>query len=162
MNDLILVQYWTCGELPRSQNRTDSRLRDLSERHGLDDFYSLYRDVYDLDSAPAAIADDWPAVRDDVLRIARSWMSGAGDFFEQAVDSTFAWEEDGGIIGMYRMYIPIIGGPEGLLVVVDDDEWAGAHPALVRFLGLKDAPVSALLERVESTAASHSAAGEHR
>ena len=29
MNDMILTFHWGYGELPRSQNRTDSRLRAL-------------------------------------------------------------------------------------------------------------------------------------
>lgn len=152
VNELILVQYWTCRDLPRSQNRTDSRLRDLGERHGLGDFYQLYRDVYALDSAPAAIAEDWPLVRDEVLAIAASWQGGAGDFFEQAVDSTFSWGEDGGIIGVYRIYIPIIGGSDGLLGLLDDDTWAGANASLLRFLGLTDAPADALFARVRAAA----------
>ncbi|PZF85606.1 hypothetical protein [Jiangella anatolica] len=153
MNDLVLVQYWTRRELPRSQNRTDSRLRDLSERHGLGDFYQLYRNVFGLDSAAAAIAQDWPLVRDEVLAIAATWQGGAGEFFEQAVDSTFSWGEDGGIIAVYRMYIPIIGGSDGLLARLDDDAWADANEPLLRFLALAEAPVDALFARVEPAAA---------
>lgn len=154
MNELILVQYWTRGELPRSQNRTDSRLRDLAERHGIPEFYRLYRDVYDLDSASSAIANDWPVIRDEVLGIAATWIGGARDFFDQAVDSNFAWGEDGGIIGVYRIYIPIIGGDDGLFATLDDAEWAAAHPELIRFLGLTDpAAFPALLARTEEAAA---------
>jgi hypothetical protein len=154
MNDLILVQYWSCGELPRSQNRTDSRLRDLADRHGLHDFYRLYRDVYRLDGTQPVITEDWPVVRDRVLGIAASWLAGAGDFFEQAVDSTFSWGEDGGILGAYRLYIPTIGDDDGLFATLDDADWIAGNAELVRFLGLNDPhDLSTLIERVEAAAA---------
>jgi len=156
MNDLILAFYWSYAELPRSQNRTDSRLRLICRRHNRLDFYRLYRQVYDLDEASRIIRSDWPVVRDQVLEITRLWGDPARDFFDFAVDSHFQWRQNAGILTVYRLYVPVIGGEErGLLGKLDDPEWRLANPRLVTFLGLGDhqvAQTAALVGHIEMTA----------
>ena len=87
MNEAVLALHWSLGELPRSHNRVDSRLRDLTTRHGRPEFYALYREVFELDSADEVIKRDWPVVKERVLQIASAWRARA--FFETAVDGTF-------------------------------------------------------------------------
>ncbi|MGW0665126.1 hypothetical protein [Streptodolium elevatio] len=150
MNESILVLHWRLGELPRSQNRTDSRLRDVTARHDRGDFYRLYRDTFGLDDADTVIAHDWPTVRDDVLALAGHWA--ASEFFEHAVDSTFSWGENGGILTVYRLYVPLFGRPGGgVFDLVDDADWTTKNLPLLRFLGLAHldaAAVAGLVERI--------------
>lgn len=141
-NDVILVQYWRVRELPRSQNRTDSRLRDLAERHSLEPFYHLYRDIYHLNDADQVIAEDWPSAKTAVLDSARLGPATAS-FFDIAVDGTFSWGANGGILGAYRMHIPILGNPP-LTTVLDNPAWRAKNERLVRFLGFTDADDSAV------------------
>lgn len=139
MNEAILALHWHYGELPRSQNRTDSRLKALCEKYSDPDFYQLYRTVFSLDNAEYAIAKAWPLVRDEVLEITRLWGDSAHDFFEFAVDSNFEWGENAGILTVYRLYIPIIGGEDkNLLSMMDDPKWAQTHQEMLTFLGLHD------------------------
>ena len=138
MNEVILALYWSLGELPRSQSRTDSRLRDLTIRHKRPGFYQLYRAVFDLDTTEVAVAGAWPKVRAQVLELTKLW--GARDFFEHSVDSNFTWGENGGILSVYRLYIPIMGRPDvGIFNQLDRVEWASANSDLLMFLGLSDA-----------------------
>ena len=139
MNHLILVAHWARRELPRSQNRTDSRLRSLCQRHDIMPFYDLYRDVFGLADTQAVIADVWPAVRDQVLEITRLWGDSARDFFDHAVDSQFLWGEDAGILTVYRLYVPIIGGEDrAIQSKLDDSEWQTTNHNLLQFLGLAE------------------------
>ena len=151
MNEAVLALHWSLGELPRSHNRVDSRLRDLTTRHGLPEFYALYREVFELDTADEVVGHDWPVVKDRVLQIAAGWRAGA--FFETAVDGTFSWGENGGIISVYRLFIPIVGRPDaGIFDSLDEPGWAGANLGLLRFLGLASANakmVSRLAERID-------------
>ncbi len=153
MNDAILALYWHYGELPRSQNRTDSRLRLLCRRHSAMPFYELYREIFALSDTGSVIKKTWPKVKEDVLAITRLW--GARDFFLYAVDGSFAWRQNAGILTVYRLYVPIIGAPEqGLFAKLDDPRWSANNPDLLRFLGLANAEkeaVSALVERVNKT-----------
>ena len=151
MNEAVLALHWSLGELPRSHNRVDSRLRDLTTRHGRPEIYALYREVFELDTADQAIRQAWPVVKERVLEIASAWRARA--FFETAVDGTFSWGENGGIISVYRLFIPIIGGADGSIFnSLDDPLWAEAHPELLQFLGLRSAGahnVSRLVERID-------------
>lgn len=151
MNEAVLALHWSLGELPRSHNRVDSRLRDLTTRHGLPEFYALYRDVFELDTADEVIKRDWPVVKERVLEIASAWRARA--FFETAVDGTFSWGENGGIISIHRLFIPIMGRPDGgIFGSLDEPDWASANPGLLQFLGLASASaktVSRLAERID-------------
>ena len=143
MNNLILVAHWVCGELPRSQNRTDSRLRALCQRHDLMPFYQFYRDIFAVADTETVIATVWPTVRAQVLEITRLWGDSARDFFIHAVDSQFQWGEDAGILTVYRLYIPIIGGPDKAIHPhLDEPAWQQEHHALLTFLGLNDVPAA--------------------
>lgn len=150
MNEAVLALHWALGELPRSHNRVDSRLRDLTARHHRPEFYTLYRDVFELDTADTVIARDWPLVKEQVMQIASGWR--AREFFETAVDGTFAWGENGGIISIHRLFIPLIGrSTPGFFESLDQPPWAAANPALLRFLGLTSADeqsVTRLAERI--------------
>lgn len=152
MNEAVLALHWSLGELPRSHNRVDSRLRDLTTRHGLPQFYALYRDVFELDTTEEVIANDWPVVKDTVLRIASDWQARL--FFETAVDGTFSWGENGGIISIHRLFIPMIGrSGTGLLCRLDEYEWSMANRHLLRFLGMASIDAQAasrLIARVDS------------
>ena len=144
MNEAVLALHWSLGELPRSHNRVDSRLRDLTTRHGLPEFYALYREVFELDTADDVIRRDWPVVKERVLEIASAWQARA--FFETAVDGTFSWGENGGIISIYRLFIPIVGRPgAGIFDALDEPGWAAANLELVRFLGLASADAITVL-----------------
>jgi predicted nucleotidyltransferase len=138
MNEAILAVHWAHGTLPRSQNRTDSRLRQLCRKYDLMPFYGLYREVFALEEAAKAIKVSWPQVKPSVLEITRLWGGdSARDFFIFAVDSDFRWRQNAGILTVYRLYIPIIGGPEhGISARLDDPEWAGQNQAMLHFLGL--------------------------
>lgn len=149
MNEAVLALHWSLGELPRSHNRVDSRLRDLTARHGRLDFYALYREVFELETAELVIRRDWPLVRDRVQQIAANWK--AKEFFETAVDGSFAWGENGGIISIHRLFIPMIGGPE-FLDAVDRPEWAAENGELLRFLGLTAASEKKVGEWIERVA----------
>ena len=153
VNERILTLHWALGELPRSQNRVDSRLEEFTERHDLQPFYKLFRDIFELDSTETAIRDDWPLCRDHVLSLTELWEGEASRaFFTEAVDSNFVWGEDGGIISVYRMYVPIIGAPtSGIMQSLDDPDWSRANTSLLRFLGLAnadDTTVRALVSRL--------------
>ncbi len=141
MNEAILAVHWAHGTLPRSQNRTDSRLRQLCRRYDLMPFYGLYREVFALQDAVKAIKVSWPQVKQPVLEITRLWGGdSARDFFVFAVDSDFRWRQNAGILTVYRLYIPMIGGPEhGISTRLDDPEWAGQNQAMLQFLGLAQA-----------------------
>ncbi len=151
MNEAVLALHWSLGELPRSHNRVDSRLRDLTARHGRPEFYALYREVFELDTADDVITQDWPVVKERVLEIASVWRARA--FFETAVDGTFSWGENGGIISIHRLFLPIIGrGAGGIFESFDEPRWAAANPELLRFLGLVTANregVSRLAVKIE-------------
>ena len=151
MNEVVLALHWSFGELPRSQSRVDSRLRDLTTRRGLPEFYALYRDVFELDTTDEVVKRNWPAMKERVLQIAAIWRARA--FFETAVDGTFSWGENGGIISVYRLYIPIVGRPDaGIFDSLDEPGWAVANVGLLRFLGLASASaktVSRLCERID-------------
>lgn len=153
MNEAILAFHWAHGELPRSQSRTDSRLRLVCRRHGAMDFYALYRDVFDLHDANRIIRKTWPRVKEPVLEIARLWGNTARDFFLYAVDGNFQWRQNAGILTVYRLYIPVIGAPrQAIFDRLDDPQWAAEHYELMAFLGLAGARekwVAELIERVE-------------
>ncbi len=137
MNEAILAVHWAHGELPRSQNRTDSRLRNLCRKHDILPFYTLYRDVFNLSDTSTVIKTAWLRVKDQVLEITRLWGGdSARDFFIYAVDGNFEWRQNAGILTVYRLYIPIIGSPEQCLTSkLDDPEWASKNKDLMRFLG---------------------------
>ena len=141
MNETVLALHWSIGELPRSQNRVDSRLRDLTARHGLSDFYALFRDVFDLENTDEVVARDWPVVKEQILELASPW--NAREFFEIAVDGTFSWGENHSILAAYRLYMPLMGPlmghPEvGIYESIDDPDWTNANPGILRFLGLEN------------------------
>jgi hypothetical protein len=153
MNEAILAVHWAHGTLPRSQNRTDSRLHLLCRKHALMPFYALYRDVFDLSDTVRVIKTTWPRVKEQVLEITRLWGGdSARDFFIFAVDSDFAWRQNAGILTVYRLYIPIIGAPDkGISTNLDDPHWQAANPHLLRFLGLTHADptsVARLIDRL--------------
>jgi hypothetical protein len=81
MNNVILAFHWANGELPRSQNRTDSRLLALCQRHSIIPVYTLYRDVFALSDTTYVIENIWPKVRNKVLEITRLWGDSAHEFF---------------------------------------------------------------------------------
>ena len=151
MNEAVLALHWSLGELPRSHNRVDSRLRELTTRHGQTDFYALYRDVFELDAVDDVIKRDWPVVKERVLEIASAWRARA--FFETAVDGTFSWGENGGIMSIHRLFIPIIArSGAGFFDSLDDPSWAADNQPLLRFLGLASARaniVTHLAERLD-------------
>lgn len=155
MNEAILGVHWAHDTLPRSQNRTDSRLRQLCRRHGLMPFYDLYREVFALDDAEKAIKVSWPQVRQPVLEITRLWGGdSARDFFLFAVDSDFRWRQNAGILTVYRLYIPIIGGAEqGISSRLDDPQWTLQNYTLLHFLGLAHANTELVAEIIERVAA---------
>jgi hypothetical protein len=139
INDVILAVYWAYGELPRSQNRTDSRLRALCQKHSIMPVYTLYRDVFALSDTAYVIENIWPKVRNRVLEITRLWGDSAHEFFVHAVDSEFKWGENSGILTVYRLYIPTIGGASrSLQQYLDDTNWIEQNKDLVDFLGLAD------------------------
>lgn len=159
-NEAILALHWHYGELPRSQNRTDSRLRRLCKKYNNPAFYALYRQVFGLGADSRAVArvirSTWLKVRPQVLEITRLWGDSARDFFLYAVDGDFAWGQNAGILTVYRLYIPIIGGEQGIFNRLDDDAWAKDNDVLLRFLGLErvDAPmVTALIDRLAEESA---------
>ena len=148
MNETLLAFHWSLGELPRSHSRVDSRLRDLTTRHGRPEFYALYRNVFELETADEVIKRDWPMVKERVLEITSAWRARA--FFETAVDSTFSWGENGGIISVYRLFIPIIGRMDGgVFELFDEGGWAAENPQLLRFLGLATAGAESVLRLAE-------------
>jgi predicted nucleotidyltransferase len=153
MNEAILALHWAQGELPRSQNRTDSRLRLLCRRHNQMPFYALYREVFALSETSKVIHQIWPRVKDQVLEITRLWGDPAREFFVNAVDSNFEWRQNAGILTVYRLYVPIIGSPgQGIFQSIDDLAWAEANADLMHFLGLagvSSEQVEVLIERLE-------------
>jgi hypothetical protein len=152
VNEAILALHWHFKELPRSQNRTDSRLRQLCQRHAAQPFYQMYRDVFGLADTSRVLRSNWPKARADVLEITRLWGDSARDFFMYAVDSNFAWRQRAGILTVYRLYIPIIGAEgQRLLEKLDDPAWVSANRDVVAFLGFTHASqgeVEALLARL--------------
>jgi hypothetical protein len=59
--------------------------------------------------------------------------------FFHAVDSECKWGEDAGILTVYRLYIPTIGGvDQSLQQYLDDANWTAQNKELVEFLGLAD------------------------
>ena len=153
MNELILAFHWSNRELPRSQNRTDSRLRLICRKYGAPEFYSLYRDVFGLDGSTKLIRSVWPAIRNQVLEITQLWGDAARDFFDLAVDSHFQWRQNAGILTVYRLYVPVIGGHEqGMIDKLDDPFWRNDNQKLVDFLGLgqdQTAVIENLLNRIQ-------------
>jgi hypothetical protein len=116
-------------------------------------FFELYREVFGLAGASYAIKHAWRLVKDEVLEITRLWGGdSARDFFIYAVDSNFQWRQNAGILTVYRLYIPIIGGPDQALIgKLDDPAWAAENSDLLEFLGLADADsdtVSLLVEQL--------------
>lgn len=161
MNEAIQAVHWAHGELPRSQNRTDSRLHLLCRKHNIMAFYSLYRDVFNLSETTKAIKTAWPKVKDQVLDITRLWGGdSARDFFIFAVDGNFAWRQNAGILTVYRLYIPIIGSPEqGILTKLDDPDWASTNKDLMHFLGFTNVDhdtVKILIDRIAEGCSSYS------
>jgi hypothetical protein len=74
-----------------------------------------------------------------VLEITRLWGDSAHEFFVHAVDSEFKWGENSGILTVYRLYIPTIGGvSHSLQQHLDDPSWTEQNKDLVEFLGLAD------------------------
>ena len=63
MNDVILAHHWAYGKLPRSQSRTDSRLRTLCQKHSIMPLYILYRDVFALSNTSYVIENIWPKIK---------------------------------------------------------------------------------------------------
>lgn len=153
MNDMILAFHWAFRELPRSQNRTDSRLRALCRKHSIMPVYTRYRDVFALSNTADVIENIWPKIRSRVLEITQLWGDSAREFFDHAVDSEFKWGEDAGILTVYRLYISIIGGEDqSLQQFLDDPNWTKQNKDLVEFLGLADVEnetVSELIFRIE-------------
>jgi len=153
MNYVILAFHWAFGELPRSQNRTDSRFQALCQKHSIMPPYILYRDVFALSNTTDVIENIWPNIRSSVLEITRLWGDSAREFFIHAVDSEFKWGEDAGILTVYRLYIPTIGGEnQSLQQYLDDPNWTEQNKDLVEFLGLADIEkesVSELISRIE-------------
>jgi hypothetical protein len=151
VNEAILALHWRFGELPRSQNRTDSRLRQLCKRYDAMPFYEMYRDVFRLAETSSVIRLKWPLVKDEVLEITRLWGDSARDFFIYAVDSKFAWRQRAGILTVYRLYVPIIGAEgQRLLDRLDQADWAKENGNIMAFLGFTDsgpAEVSAVMAR---------------
>jgi predicted nucleotidyltransferase len=153
MNEAIQAVYWAHGELPRSQNRTDSRLRWLCRKYDLMPFYEIYRDVFGLNDAAKAIKISWPKVKEQALEITRLWGGdSARDFFLYAVDGDFAWRQNAGILTVYRLFIPILGDDEhGIHAKLDDPEWVSHNPDMMDFLGFTHAnheAVAILLDRI--------------
>jgi hypothetical protein len=146
------ASYWAHKELPRSQSRTDSRLRQICRKNNDMSFYALYRQVFSLDRANRVIRKVWPGIRENVLEITRLWGDSARNFFDIAVDSHFAWRQNAGILTVYRLYVPIIGeGERGIFGKLDDPDWAVQNKPLMEFLGLTGIDtetISALIERV--------------
>jgi hypothetical protein len=157
MNDLILAFHWTHGELPRSQSRTDSRLRSLCRKYDRPDFYALYRRVFALQDITRAVKHDWPLVREQVLAITALWGPSTREFFDHAVDGHFAWGQNAGILTVYRLYVPIIRGEDpGILDNLDDPAWGAQNPGLLSFLGLGPAQVvqvSSLVDQLDAALA---------
>jgi len=152
MNNVILAFHWKFGELPRSQNRTDSRFLALCQKHSFMPLYILYRDVFALANTTDVIENIWPKIKSRVLEITRLWGDSAREFFIHAVDSEFKWGEDAGILTVYRLYIPTIGGVnQSLQQYLDDPNWTKQNKDLVEFLGLADIEnenVSVLIFRI--------------
>ncbi len=154
MNDLILAFHWAYKELPRSQSRTDSRLFKLCQKHSIMPLYELYQDVFSLANTSYVIETLWPSVKPRVLEITRLWGDSAREFFIHAVDSNFSWGEDAGILTVYRLYVPIIGGEnQALQNHLDDQAWAKENTDLLAFLGLADTKsenVASFMRRIEA------------
>jgi hypothetical protein len=153
MNEAIQAVHWANGTLPRSQNRTDSRLRLLCRRAGIVPFYELYRDAFGLADTQKAVKTYWPRVKEQALDITSAWGGDSTrEFFRLAVDSGFAWRQNAGILTVYRLYVPVLGAPEkGIYTRLDDPAWAGQNQDLLRFLGLAGAgreTVAGLVERI--------------
>jgi hypothetical protein len=154
MNDLILIFHWTHAELPRSQSRTDSRLRGLCRKYERPDFYELYRRVFALADTHRVVRKDWPLVRQQALDLTAAWGASTRDFFDYAVDSHFTWRQNAGILTVYRLFVPVIGGATpGILEQLDDPAWQADHPALLSFLGLgpgQTGAVAALVDQLDA------------
>jgi len=154
MNEAILALHWRHGELPRSQNRTDSRLLQLCKNHDEMSFYTLYRDMFALDDSDTVIKTVWPKIKGEILDITRSWISGAYDFFKYAVDSNFEWGQNAGILTVYRLYIPNIGSDdEKLLGKIDNEEWVKQNTEILEFLGLNQITKEAILSLLQKFSA---------
>jgi hypothetical protein len=147
-NELILAFYWQHCILPRSQNRTGSRLRIHCRRLGRMDFYDLFIDVYDLHMSAPRARQLLAACRREVDDIVSGFGPQAADFFRDAVDGEFRWGETKGILTVHRLYIPWalrrFKQQEGAF---DDPAWRTAHAALTEFVGL-DRPDPALTEQL--------------
>ncbi|MCB0016080.1 MAG: hypothetical protein KDE34_29390, partial [Anaerolineales bacterium] len=49
------------------------------------------------------------------------------------------WGEDAGILTVYRLYVPIIGGEDrAIQSKLDDSEWQTTNHNLLQFLGLAE------------------------
>jgi hypothetical protein len=143
-NELILAFYWLHGILPRSQNRTDSRLRTHCRRLNRMDFYELFVDVYDLHMPAGRARRLLAECRGEVDDIVSGFGPKAPDFFRYAVDGEFRWGETKGILAVHRLYVPWalrrFKQQEGIF---DDAGWRAGHAALAEFVGL-DRPDPAL------------------
>jgi hypothetical protein len=138
-NHLILAFHWSHRILPRSQNRTDSILREHCHRLGRHDFYALFRAVYALDERrDRSLSELIDACRADVDRIAALAGPAAVDFFRYAVDGNFQWGEDDGILTVHRLCLPLfVRAYEKKPFEYDEAAWQAAHAALATFLGLE-------------------------
>jgi len=136
-NHLILAFYWLHGILPRSQNRTESLLRENCRRLGELEFYRLFCDVYDFNLTAPQARRLLAACRTEVNDIVSGFGAAAADFFYHAVDGEFRWGQTKGILTVYRLYVPLclrrFKHQEG---VFDDPDWRRAHRDLCAFLGL--------------------------
>jgi hypothetical protein len=153
-NQLILGFYWRHNILPRSQNRTASLLRKHCQRLGTMDFFELYSAVYGFDLSSAEARRLLASCQDEVRGIVSGFGPAAADFFYHAVDGEFRWGQTKGILGVYRLYVPLclrrFQKQEG---VFDDPAWRAAHADLCRFVGLDrpDAAATAdLLARAQA------------
>jgi hypothetical protein len=113
--------------------------------------------VFGLGSAAATIRRDWPVRREQALALTELWEGeDSRQFFTEAVDADFAWGENGGIICVYRMYVPLMGSPAGgIVALLDSPDWRRSNDVLIRFLGLDEADeltVSTLLARLADSA----------
>lgn len=154
MNEAIMGLHWARGVLPRSQNRTGSRLRQLCRAHDLMPFYDIYCEVFGLKNKDRAIRVYWPKAKEAALEVIRQWGGEpARDFFNLAVDSEFKWRQNASILTVYRLYLPVLNAPEGSIsMLLDDPAWAAQNLPLLNFLGLTriDADTAArLIERID-------------
>jgi hypothetical protein len=133
MNEAVLYFYWKNGELPRSQNRTESRLKERSLRYGDKAIHPLFMSVFELEDGERIVKELYPKVKEKILGFTKNWGDSATEFFVHAVDSDFSWGENLGILYVYRLYVPIIGEFHKF---ADDEAWQRENREVLEFLGL--------------------------